>query len=277
MEPDALLQHAASGGAVLDLNAMHSEIGPMARRLLLAMAVLPPAAYGAHKAYQHFHGPGEEQAKEATLRRYGLRKEALSPTVRNMLLGAGIGGVAGAGVNYAIHHDEPDAGSRAARAGLGGALLGSIAGGVMTPERGGLRPPAPTAPAPKAPARSLQESTDALVAPMFAGAKDKIRAEGDRAVAEVQALRATLDKDREDLVHARVRAPVVESAYQKAYDRARNALGRSHEDAHQYASHIADTVDKAHQMPPWARRAVQDMPFEEFDRLMQDPNHVWTF
>lgn len=116
----------------------------MARRLLLAMAVLPTAAYGAHKAYQHFHGPGEEQAKEATLRRYGLSKEALSPTVRNMLLGAGIGGAAGAGLNYAFHHDKPDAGSRAAKAGLGGALLGSIAGGVLTPQSSAHVPVSPS-------------------------------------------------------------------------------------------------------------------------------------
>lgn len=119
---------------------MPSAIGPMARRLLLAMAILPPAAYGARKAYQHFHGSGEDEAKEASLRRYGLRKEALSPAVRNMLLGAGVGGVVGAGLNYAFHHDKPDAGSRAVKAGLGGALVGTIAGGLATPN------PAPVAP-----------------------------------------------------------------------------------------------------------------------------------
>ena len=125
--------------------------GPRAKRILFAMLALPAAGYGGYRAYQHLRPPAPsdekaavKEAAERTLRRYGLKKEALSPQARNMLIGAGVGGVAGAGLNYTLHHDEPDAGSRAAKAGLGGALLGLIAGGVLTPQSSAHVPVSPS-------------------------------------------------------------------------------------------------------------------------------------
>lgn len=255
---------------------MPSAIGPMARRLLLAIAILPPAAYGAHKAYQRFYGPEEERAKEATLRRYGLSKEALSPTVRNMLLGAGVGGIAGAGVNYALHHDKPDAGSRAARAGLGGALLGSIAGGVLTPERAASSVSHPAS-VPPVPTKPSHETTDDLISPLFAGAKEKILAETDKVLDKAHEVGARLRQEREARVHVEIRKPVVRDAYAKAYSRAMQDWGYGREDAHNYAAHISHMVDDAHQMPESVRNILQGMSHDEFHRLMQDPNHVWTF
>lgn len=92
--PEEILHHAAEGPALqYGESQLPSVLGPRAKRLLLAIATLPPLAYGAHRAYQHFQGPApEEAAKEAALRRYGFQKEALSPMARNMLIGAGIGG-----------------------------------------------------------------------------------------------------------------------------------------------------------------------------------------
>jgi hypothetical protein len=134
---EQLLHHAANGPA-LNYGAQNlpTVLGPRAKRLLLALVAAPPVAYGAHKAYQHFHPPAnEEAAKEAALARYGLRKEALSPMARNMLIGAGLGGALTGGVNYYHHHDKPDALSRAAKATGAGVVGGAIVGGVLTPER----------------------------------------------------------------------------------------------------------------------------------------------
>ena len=159
MNPEDLLHHAQSGlpGELAPVTLL----GPRAKRILFAMLALPAAGYGGYRAYQHLRPPAPsdekaavKEAAERTLRRYGLKKEALSPQARNMLIGAGVGGVVGAGLNYTLHHDEPDAGSRAARAGLAGALLGTVAGGVLTPERAAnsvatppSAPAAPTGPA----------------------------------------------------------------------------------------------------------------------------------
>jgi hypothetical protein len=139
---EQLLHHAADGpGLNYGEAQLPSVLGPRAKRLLLALVAAPPLAYGAHKAYQHFRSPAnDEAAKEAALARYGLRKEALSPMARNMLIGAGLGGALTGGVNYYHHHDKPDAFSRAAKATGAGAVGGAIVGGVLTPERSGHVP-----------------------------------------------------------------------------------------------------------------------------------------
>lgn len=134
---EQLLHHAANGpGLNYGEAQLPSVLGPRAKRLLLALVATPPLAYGAHKAYQHFRSPANEEAtKEAALARYGLRKEALSPMARNMLIGAGLGGAITGGVNYYHHHDKPDAFSRAAKATGAGAAGGAIVGGLLTPAR----------------------------------------------------------------------------------------------------------------------------------------------
>lgn len=237
--PEEILHHAANGPALQYGEAqLPSVLGPRAKRLLLAIATLPPLAYGAHRAYQHFQGPApeEEAVKEAALRRYGFQKEALSPMARNMLIGAEVGGTLTGGANYYHHRDEPDAFSRAAKATGAGALAGAIAGGVLTPERSG----ASTAPRPSAAPQDAVSRVylTAPPAPRGGGHPEDLR----------DKMKALADEAR--------------------------AANDSH--LREHATNDALNKAKALLQEPNGLPGMRD-DLDEFDRLMRDPNHVFQF
>ena len=242
--PEEIIHQVANGADLQYTNTPPpSVLGPRAKRLLLAIAALPPLAYGAHRAYQHFQGPApeEEAVKEAVLRRYGLQKEALSPMARNMLIGAGIGGTLTGGANYYHHRDDPDAFSRAAKATGAGALAGAIAGGVLTPERSGASTASRPSVAPQDAVSRVHLT--APPAPQGGGHLEELR---DKMKTLADDARAANDR------HLKEQATNDAIAKAKALLREPNGL-------------------------PGMRGVDAFFDLDEFDRLMRDPNHVFQF